>query len=146
MIGFYSGLEYSADILKSDYDMARDFQPVKRAFVVCAALAAGVQPVVETSVPLVQGVLLRHPSSGRSAVTLVNWAYRAQGTGQTVLQPSGRYALVPFNSVRVVVRGAGPVRAIRSAWSGAKLEFQQRWDDIELTLPRIDEADVLLLE
>ena len=48
------------------------FDPTgKRAFVATPALAAGVRPVVEASHPLVEGVLMKHPATGRQAVTLL---------------------------------------------------------------------------
>jgi len=146
VLGFYPGLEYSVPILKEDYDLARDFDPARRAFVAAPALAAGARPVVDASAPLVEGVLLRNAQSGKSAVTLVNWAYRAGADAARLVQPSKGYALVPFDSLTVVVRGTGPVREVRSAWTGAKLEFRQRQEAVEVALPRLEEADVLLIE
>ena len=146
VIGFYPGLEYSVAVLKEDYDLARDFDPARRAFVAAPALAAGARPVADASVPLVEGVLLRNARSGKSAVTLVNWAYRAGADAARLVQPSKGYALVPLDSLTVVVRGTGPVREVRSAWTGAKLQFRQRQEAVEVALPRLEEADVLLIE
>jgi hypothetical protein len=146
IVGFYSGLEYSTDILRDDYDLSRDFQPSKRALVAAPALAAGARPVVDASVPLVEGVLLRNAKSGQAAVTLVNWAYRAKGGGQSPFEPPGKSGLVSFEPITVAIRGAGRVREVRSAWSGKTLLFQSREKDIVVTLPHIEEADVLLLQ
>ena len=146
VVGFYAGLEAGVDLLKDGYDMAKDLDAAKRAFVAAPALAAGVQPVVDASAPLVEGVLLKNPKSGKMAVTLVNWAYRAHGNASRLVEPSDAYGLVLFEPLQVVVRGAGPVRQIRSTARGESLRFQQQGDRIEIVLPRLEEADVLLLE
>lgn len=152
--GFYPGLEYGADVMKEDYDMSKDFSAAKRAFVAAPALKAGVQPVVETSAPLVEGVLLKNPKSGKMAVSLMNWAFRIRDPQVAEAPPAisqlepaqGRYALVPVNDLRIGVRGVGPVKEVRSAWSGAAVPFEQKGADIVVKLPRIEEADVLLVQ
>jgi hypothetical protein len=146
VIGFYAGVETSVDLLRDDWDMARDQSPAKRAIVSGPAFAAGIAPVVDTGAPLVAGALLRHPGTGRLAVTLTNWAYRMRGDTPRPYDPPGGYGLVPCGPLRIVVRGAGPVRAARSAWSGEALTCTPRQDEVEIALPRLEEADVLVLE
>lgn len=152
--GFYPGLEYGVDVMKEGYDMSRDFSAARRAFVAAPALKAGVLPVVDTSLPLVEGVLLKNPKSGKMAVSLMNWAYRTRDP-QTpeappaisqLEPPQGRHALTPANGLRISVRGVGPVKEVASAWSGAKVAFEQKGADIVVSLPRLEEADVLLIQ
>jgi hypothetical protein len=154
VIGFYPGVEYAADVMKEGYDMSKDFNAAKRAFVAAPALKAGVLPVVDTSAPLVEGVLLKNPKSGKMAVSLMNWAFRARDPQVAEAPPAispldpaqGRYALVPANGLRVTVRGVGPVKTVTSAWSGAKAPFEQKGADIVVSLARLEEADVLVVE
>ena len=154
VVGFYPGVEYGADVMKEGYDMSKDFSAAKRAFVAAPALKAGVQPVVDASSPLVEGVLLKNAKSGKMAVSLMNWAFRARDPQvaqappaiSPLEPPQGRYALVPANGFRVTVRGVGPVKDVISAWSGAKVPFEQKGADIVVNLARLDEADVLLIQ
>ena len=92
--GFYPGLEYSAAVRAEEFDMSRDFDAVRRSQVAGPALAR-TKPVVDADQPLVEGVLLRN--GGRRAVTLMNWAYRAQGKTTT---------LVSFKELKITIRGA----------------------------------------
>jgi hypothetical protein len=139
VVGFYAGLEYAADVLRPDYDMARDFRDDKRAFVAAPALAAGVEPVVAASHPLIEGVLLKHAASGRRAVLLMNWAYKAGADGR------GR-DLVPAAPVTLVVRDAGPVNTVRSLWLRATIPHRREGARLVVTLPRLEDGDILLLE
>jgi len=72
--GFFPGLEYSASVRRADFNMRRDFETARRLAVATPALKL-TQPVVDTSDPLVEGVLLKNPANGTRAVTLANWAY-----------------------------------------------------------------------
>jgi hypothetical protein len=73
--GFYPGLEYSAAIRDGQPDISRDLDAARRSFIAAPALTV-TQPVVEPSVPAVEGVLLQNASLGKRAVVLMNWAYR----------------------------------------------------------------------
>jgi hypothetical protein len=55
-----------------------------------------VKPVVEVSSPLVEAVLLKHPATGKRAVVLMNWGYRAVGK---------RTELVPARDLKVSLPG-----------------------------------------
>jgi hypothetical protein len=90
VVGFYPGLEYSAAIRDGQPDMSRDLDAARRSFIVAPALAA-TQPVVEPSVPAVEGVLLQNASLGKRAVVLMNWALGHAGPGPA-RSSSGRRA------------------------------------------------------
>lgn len=133
VVGFYAGVEYSADILKGDFDMSRDFRADKRSFVAGPALAAGCRPVVDASHPLVEGVLLQNRETRKSAAVLMNWAYSSKG-------------FVSQSNVTVRIQTTTPVQSARSVASGQALSVSADGQDVLVQLPRMDEGDVLLLE
>jgi hypothetical protein len=139
VMAYFAGLEYSAPVRGKAYNMARDFDPALARAVAAPALAA-VRPAVETSQPLVEGILVRHPEMGGRAVVLMNWAYETAEGG-----PNG-VRHVPLADVRVTVRGAGEASRASSAWTGEALPVVRQGDAIMLTMPQVNEGDVLLLE
>jgi hypothetical protein len=132
--GYFPGLEYSAGVRKPDFDMSRDFDAVRRAAVVAPALER-VKPVVDASSPLVEGVLLRHPTTGKRSVVLMNWAYRAVGR---------RTELVPVRDLKVAIRAEAA--AVRSTALDRPLSFERSADGVLVTLPQLDEGDILRLD
>lgn len=145
-VGFYPGLEYSSTLRRPDYDMARDVDSVRRSFVAVPALSV-TKPVVEASLPLVEGVLLRNPTNGLRSVTLANWAYRVAGYRR---DGRGRRSTIvkqaPAENVTVTIRGAGPVARVTSTQLGRELKFTTSEGAVTVRLPRLEEGDVLILE
>jgi len=144
-VGFYPGLEYSATLRRPDYDMARDANAVRRSFVAAPALAVA-KPVVDASLPLVEGVLLTNPRNGLRSVTLANWAYRVAGFRQDAR--GRRSAIVkhrPAENVTIKIRGAGPVAKVISSQLDRELKFSTSGETITVDLPRLEEGDVLIL-
>lgn len=139
VLGLFAGLEYSAAVRREAFDMTKDFDAGLRALVAAPALEH-VRPVVDASEPLVEGVLVRHPETGRRAVVLMNWAYAAGGEAGAAAR------LVALKQVRVAVRGAGPVAKVVSAWLGQPLPHEAKGDGFTVTVPELAEGDVLLLE
>jgi hypothetical protein len=143
--GCFPGLEYSAPVRREDYDMTRDFLRARRQLVTAPALEL-TSPVVDVSHPLVEGVLLRNENSGGVAVTLANWAYRVASIQQ---DPSGRrtpvVSHVPAEDVKVTIRSDGAVRGVESCMLDRSLDFTRTGDAIIVSLPRLEEGDVLLL-
>ena len=133
VVGFYAGLEYSADVLKTNFNTAVDFRADKRAAVAAPVRQAGVKPFVEPSQPVVEGVLLKNRNTGRLAVSLVNWGY----SGGT---------LVPQENVRIVVRSGKMPSKVISAESGHELKVEPAADGFAVVLPHLAEGDVLLLQ
>lgn len=131
VLGFFPGLEYGAGVRGESFDMSTGFPAERRAWIAGPALER-TSPVVDASVPTVEGVLLRNDASGRLAVTLANWAYR---TGEKGVE------LVPVRELKVVLRGA---EGVSTAWSAA-LDRTLKVEAGVLTLPRLEEGDVLLL-
>ncbi len=143
--GFFPGLEYSAPLRRADYDMRRDFDAVRRHFIAAAA-APLVEPAVDASDPLVEGVLLKNEQNGSRAVTLANWAY---GVTRFEQDASGRQRAVvthlPIEDLSITIRGAGEVRQVRSCMLDRPLDFSVSLGDVIIRLPRLEEGDVLLL-
>ncbi len=142
-VGFFPGLEYSAPARGSGFDMTRDFTSERRSYVAGPALEL-VHPVVDASSPLVEGVLVQN-DSGERAVTLMNWAYRVTGFRQRGKRVRAIIEHVPCENLTVTIREAGDVSKITSAVLG-DVPFRTRDDAVTVTLPRLAEGDVLLLE
>jgi hypothetical protein len=149
VVGFFPGLEYSAGVRNNEYDMSKQFDAGLRKLITAPALEK-ISPVVDPSVPTVEGVLLKNPSSGAQSVTLMNWTYRVGAIMSKKVGPGVRKTSLPVlveqKDLQVTVRGAGPVKKVRSAMLGKELVFQQQEDLLRVTLPELQEADVLLLE
>ena len=144
-VGFFPGLEYSAAVRGESYDMSKDFDAGKRAY--CTLAATGlVKPVVDASEPAVEGLLVRNPQTGKFAVVLMNWAYRAAGAKQAGKAARPVVAHVPFRDVRVAVRGAGAAAKAVSAALDKPLAAARSGGVLLLTVPLLEEGDVLLLE
>lgn len=142
---YFAGVEYSSDVVKDDYDMSKDFNPVKASFVAVPARAAGVRPVVDASVPLVEGILLKNTKTGKAAVSLINWAYKTHPL-DPLENPPMNWDPIPFESVGVDIRYAGPVARVVSAWTGRPLSFTRNGDVLHVIVPKLEEADVLLFD
>ncbi|MBI2193294.1 MAG: hypothetical protein HYU36_15065 [Planctomycetes bacterium] len=130
--GFFPGLEYAAAVHRNDFDMSRDFNPQLRAFVTAPALAVA-QPAVQPSQPAVEAILLQNPQTGKRAVTLLNWTYRGN-------------QLVSFENLKITIRSCPGVTRVLSAWREEAIPVHRQGDELVLTCPLLDEADVLLLE
>ncbi len=138
--GFFPGLEYSTRVRSDGWDMTRDFDAGLRLFVTAPALEA-VRPVVDASEPLVEGMLVRNAATGRRAVTLANWAYRAETVGGRTV-PAG----VKMKNLSLAVRGAGEVKRVRSAGLERDLPFSRKDDVLVVSVPELESGDVLMLE
>jgi len=132
VVGLFTGLEYAARVHRDDFDMSLDFDPALRRIVAAPALEA-VKPVVDASQPLVEGILVRNKATGKRAACLMNWAYNGRG-------------LVPCENLSVTIRGAGDVSRVTAAWLDKQLPITKSPDAITVTLPRLDEGEILLLD
>jgi hypothetical protein len=144
--GFFPGLEYSAAVRDGAVDLSRDFDASRRSFIAAPALAV-TRPVVETSVPAVEGVLLKNAASGKHAVTLMNWAYKvAAGRHSPDGQLAPQIVLVELKDVKVAVRLPAPARKVTSAMLDRELPSQRHDETLTVTLPHLAEGDVLVIE
>jgi len=145
VVGLFPGLEYSAAVRHDRFHMAREFDPALRRLVAGCARQR-VRPVVDASAATVEGVLLVHDRTGRRAVTLANWAYRVTAHRKRGRRVSVVTGIVPARDLRITLRGAGKTRKVTSLMLDRPLDLTVRADEITVTLPRLDEGDVLLLE
>ena len=143
--GFFPGLEYSAEVRRDEFDMSKDFNPAKAEYATFPAWLL-CQPVVQTSLPTVEGVLLRNDQTGKLAVTLMNWTYRVAGRKTAGKRVSPVVALVPFKDLKITIRHAGAVNKATSVWLNRPLPVVKSDDALTVTLPELAEGDVLLLE
>ena len=145
VLGYFAGLEYSAGVRVEAYDMSKDFAAAIRAGLAAPALDR-VRPAVETSAAAVEGVLVKNPASGRQAVVLMNWAYRVAGAKAAGKAARAVTELVSCKDLKVTVRGAGAAAKATSAWLDKPLAAERSGDALIVTLPQLDEGDVVLLE
>jgi hypothetical protein len=149
VIGYFAGLEYIVPLMTDRYNMQRDFDAARRQFVVAPALAT-VKPIVDASQPTVEGVLLKHPKSGKQVVTLMNWAYGI--TAVREIHAAGRASekpvasLLPVENLQITLRGAGPITRVRSVTLEQDLPVHAgAADSLIITLPKLAEGDILQL-
>ena len=122
-VGFYPGMEYAFEPMHN-----KPYDADKRLYVEAPVRDAGVRPVVDASVPEVDGVLLKNKQTGKLAVILINWKF-------TIDEP-----------VRVAIRGAAGAKRVTSLALEQSLPVQREAGKIVVELPRLDEGDILLLE
>jgi hypothetical protein len=146
LVGFFPGLEYSATVRRLDFNMRRDFDPVRRLVIAGPALEL-TRPVVEPSDPLVEGVLLKNAENGLRAVTLANWGY---GVAALKGNASGRRSAIvehlPLNKLQIRIRVTQEMKEVVSCMLQQRLRFTESDDSVVVELPRLDEGDVLLLK
>jgi hypothetical protein len=146
VVGFFPGLEYSAAVRRLDFNMRRDFDPVRRRIIAIPALEL-TRPIVEPSDPLVEGVLLKNAGNGMRAVTLANWAYGVTGIKENA---SGRRSMIvknlPVNDIQITIRATERTKEVFSCMLRQSLKFTESGDSVVVELSRLDEGDVLLLE
>ncbi len=145
VVGFYPGLEYSATVRRSDYNMRRDFDPLRRSFVVAPAVEL-TQPVVDASDPLVEGVLLQSPRGTSKAVTLANWAYGVTAAESAADRRQPVATHLPIEDLTIRIRSAGKVEKVTSCMLSRQLEFSTDGAWLVVRLPRLEEGDVLVLQ
>jgi len=137
VVGFFPGLEYSTAVRGESFDMPKDFDAGRCAWVTLP-LAGAVRPVVHVSAPTVEGVLVKNRDSGELAVVLMNWTYAAAG------KRGANH--VPLKDVRLTIRGAEGATRATSVWLDKALAVEKSGEAITVTLPELAEGDVLLLE
>lgn len=142
--GLFPGLEYSAAQRTDQFDLRRDLDEALRRLTVLPCRDR-VAPVVDCNSPTVEAVLLRNPATGKLAVVVLNWTYRI---GSYQIQGKSRRAVPQFvalQDVQLTIRAAAPRRILRAS-THESLPHLPQGDHFIVTLPRLDEAEVLLLE
>jgi len=144
VVGFYPGLEYSAALRGESYDMAKDFDAARRAIIAAPALGAVKLPL-EVSHPTVEAVLVKG-GGGRTAIVLVNWAYRATSHEDAAGKVVRTVALVPARDVRVTITGPCEAKGATSAAADKPVLVERVDGRVVVTVPELAEGDVVLLE
>lgn len=138
VVGWWSGLTYSSRVRRPDYDMRTDFDPALRDWIAGPSLERGVSVPVRPGETTVEAIPLI--KDGRRSVVLVNWAYKA-------VTEAGRTSGVfqPAENLRVALPGLGEMKTIRSLVRG-ELRVVGDGAARSVTVPRLDEVDVLVIE
>lgn len=149
-LGFFAGLEYAVPLMHDRFHMQRDFSDIRRRFATEPALKR-VQPTVDASAPTVEGILIKHPTTGKQAITLMNWTYGVTAVRKIVSATGNREAPkithVPLENVRVSVRGSGRITSVRSLAleKDFAVEADTAGTGFTVLLPQLAEGDILLL-
>jgi hypothetical protein len=136
VVGLWGGLTYSAQVRRSNFDMSVDFDRSIQSLITFPADHDGALLPVTASAPLVEPIALI--KDGHRCIALINWAYRRDGTR--------REALVPAANVRIELRALGEVARVRSAKLGELKPDLTQPGIYSLTLPTLDEVDLLILD
>ncbi len=141
LAAFPAAVEYSRRLARNTaeapLDMERNADPVWRNYVVAPALACG-EPPLEVSHANLEAIALRHPDSGRRSIPLINWTH--------ALGADGRLHPKSLTQVRISFTPAQPVQKVVSAWLERELPLQREGGRVTVTLPEVEDCDVLLLE
>jgi hypothetical protein len=133
--GIWVGLTYSARVRRGDFDMSTDFTAAGEHTWLTLPLDDLPRPVF-MSLPTVEAVALI--KDGRRSVALMNWAYRREGARGE--------ALIPARELKVTLREMGEIKRVRSSKLG-ELKLNVVEPGIySLTLPTLDEIDLLVIE
>jgi hypothetical protein len=134
VVNFWAGLTYSARVRHATFDMSEDFDAFVRAQIASPSALGGRVPV-KPALPLVEAIPLT--KNGRTAIALMNWAYRRGAAGQETL--------VPAQKVKIDMRDLGEIKTIRSAKHGSLPVTAHEPGVYSVILPRLDEIDLLIL-
>ncbi len=129
----YPGLEYAVKVHRPDFNMPEDFEADKRAWVTMA-IKDRVTPPVDVSVPVVEALSLVHSKTGKRSVVLMNWGYQ---TGKKI---------VPQENVKVTIADGKGVKKVKSMMMDQDLALERKGDAVVVTLPKLEEGDVLAVE
>ena len=139
---FMPGREYRVPLNKPNEDGSMNMEDTvddSRGAYITAHLQSHVAPVVDTGKACVEGNLLRHPESGKLAVTLTNWAYH---------QPDAKTRLseIEWKNLELTIRTAKPIKRVVSAWLDKDVPSKFGNGKVVVTLPFLKDMDILLLE
>ncbi|MEI7435848.1 MAG: hypothetical protein WCL16_03450 [bacterium] len=135
VIGTYAGVEYAWEpMINTDKDQ-KWFRADKRNWIAGPVLEAGVRPVVDATgyyniwedAAFVEGHMLRNHKTGALAVILINWAHHIK------------------KPVTIKIREAGIMKNARSVATEQTFPLERKGDALVVTLPNLDEGDILLL-
>ncbi len=133
VVGCWSGLSYSAQVRRADFDMRADFTPGLRELIAAPALAAKAYRPAVPGEALVEAVAL--DNAGRRSLALINWSYQRK-TGE-----AGKGRLQTAEKLRVELAGMGTVKSVRSLIHGPL-----PLDNGSVIVPSLAEIDLLILE
>lgn len=149
LLGVFAGLEYTAPQREGDFDMQRDLVAPWRAVSAGVAVERTTRPAWADR-PNLELRRVQSPD-GVTGLMVLNWAYHVAGV--RVRETDGRsrtgsiIKLCDQTDVRITIPDAAAIARVRSAWHGHELPLERGNDNtVIVTLPALEEADVLLFE
>jgi hypothetical protein len=143
LFGAFVGVEYATPVLHAGFDMRRDFEPGRRAWVVGPLTD---NAALTCSDPLVEAVLLKTADGAGHALTLINWAYRDQASHPEAAGLVKFVQLAPARDVQVTVPSLSSVKRVRSLELRRELPFQNTPAGVTFVVPRLEEGDVIAIQ
>jgi hypothetical protein len=131
--GLWSGITYSAEVRRTDFDMRADFNATLRSLIAEPALASRVYRPVTPNDPLVEAVALK--KDGQHSIALINWSY-CRRPGET-----GKGTLQPVENLRVGLPGFEAAKSVRSMTHG-----ELPLTNGSVVIPKLTEIDLLIIE
>ncbi len=138
LCGFWPGLTYSAKVRRDDFDMQQDYDPTLRSLIASAAILAGAARPARPSDAQVEAVVL--DNAGKRSVALMNWAYHRPGGAA-----KGKPQHQPVENLVVELDDIAGVTKARAILQG-ELPLKRENGVIRITLPRMEEIDLVVLE
>jgi hypothetical protein len=131
--GIWSGVTYSANVRRSDFDMRKDYDATVRGLIAAPALERNVYRPAVPGEALVEAVALT--KDAQRTVALINWSYqRAAGE-------AGKGTLQPAENLRVDLPGFKDAKSVRSLVHGPL-----KLTGGSVILPKLNEIDLLTIE
>ncbi len=133
VVGFWTGITYSAKVRQTNFDMANDFDPALCQLIATPALDQKVNRPAITNHPLVEAVCLKKDS--QHSVALINWSFKRK------LGDTTKGTLQPVENLVVELPNLNPSEKVRSIVYGPLVVKNKT-----IVLPKITEIDLLIIE
>jgi hypothetical protein len=143
-LGFYPGLDYMAPNLTGQLDMVKGYKAEALGFISRPALEK-VMPRTDVPLANVETVLLEG-QGGAKALILMNWAYEFGALVKSNKGTRGTRQVADAENVPVRVRDLPGVKKVYSAAMDKEVPFKVDGKDVVVTLPKLEEGEVLIFD
>ncbi len=143
-LGFFPGLDYMAPNLTGQLDMVKAYKAEALGFISKPALEK-VTPRTDVPLANVETVLLEGQGNAK-ALILMNWAYEFGGLVKSNKGTRGTKEIAEAHDVPVRVKDLSGIKRVYSAATDKEVPFKADGKDIVVTLPLLQEGEILLFE
>lgn len=105
-----------------------------------------IAPIVDASQPLVESVLVKNETNGKRAIVLMNWSYSVTEKHVANNRARTTKSVTQFKDLSLTLNSAENITGATSLTLGQPLKCVTENGKTVLTLPVLNEGDVLLLE